>query len=450
MPKIYDFSVLFNLTRRYVVFMFKRFYGEFIVVGKENIPNGYPLIFAPSHTNALMDALAVHSVSPQNLPVIFLARADIFKNKTAAKFLHFAKIMPIFRIRDGIENLGKNNDIFLQCVEVLDNNKALGIMPEGNQEIERKIRPIVKGIFRIAFATQTKYGNLPGVKIIPIGMDYEDIVKSNKPIIINIGKPIEVSEYMNSYADNQVIATNEIRDRLRDDLSNLTVDLATEKYYECFVTAIEVASGFELNELNLPDKARNRFVARQKITEKLVGLEKNDPENISKLDSLCTEYENSLKRIKLKNKILEQNVPEFSKLLLEGIGLFLTQPVFIIGLALNFFPFFTPVFIRKYIMKAQFMGFFSSLQFGLGIITFPVFYGIQTLIFGLTVTGLWWAVLLFFFAQYPLGKMSLNLYKKMRKFIAKIRYRKLQMKNKVELDEVKSIRNQIINIISNA
>ena len=247
MSKIYDFSVLFNLTRRYVVFMFKRFYGEFIVVGKENIPKGYPLIFAPSHTNALMDALAVHSVSPQNLPVIFLARADIFKNKTSAKFLHFAKIMPIFRIRDGIENLGKNNDIFLQCIEVLDNNKALGIMPEGNQEIERKIRPIVKGIFRIAFAAQTKYGNLPGVKIIPIGLDYEYIVKSNKPIIINIGKPIEVSEYMDSYADNQVIATNEIRDRLRDNLSNLTVDLATEKYYECFVTAIEVATGFELN-----------------------------------------------------------------------------------------------------------------------------------------------------------------------------------------------------------
>lgn len=450
MSKIYDSSILYNLVRRYVIFMFRRFYGEYIVIGKENMPNGYPIIFAPSHTNALMDALAVHSVCPKNLPVIFLARADIFKNKTAAKFLHFFKIMPAFRMRDGIENLGRNHEVFQQCVEVLYHNMALGIMPEGNQEIERTIRPIAKGIFRIAFAAQKKYENLPGVKIIPIGMDYEDILKSNKPIIINIGKPIEISEYMNSYEENQVLATNEIRDRLHDDLSKLTVDLATEKYYKCYVTAVEVATGFELNELNLPDKARNRFIAHQKIAGKLVGLEKTDSEMISKLDVLCTEYESSLKRIKLKDKLLEKSAPGFPVLFLEGIGLFLMLPVFFIGLVLNFFPFFTPVFVRKYIFKAQFTGFFSSLQFGLGIITFPIFYGIQTLIFGLSVTSLWWAVLLFFFAQYPLGKISLFLYKKMRKLCAKIRYRRLELNKKEELTEIKSLRNRIIKIISNA
>jgi 1-acyl-sn-glycerol-3-phosphate acyltransferase len=450
MAKIYDSSIAYNLVRRYVIFMFKRFFGEYSIIGNENIPADYPLIFAPSHTNALMDALAVHSVCPRSLPVIFLARADIFKNKTAAKFLHFFKIMPAFRMRDGIENLGRNHDVFQQCVDVLDHKKALGIMPEGNQEIERNIRPIVKGIFRIAFAAQKKYGNQPGVKIIPIGINYEDIVKANKPIIINIGKPIEVSEYMNTYEENQVLATNEIRDRLHDDLSNLTVDLATKEHYDCFETALEVATGYELRENNLPDKARNRFIVHQKTAQKLVSLEKNDPESIGKLDALCLEYKNLLKLLKLRDKLFEKNNPGFIELLLESIGLLLALPFFIIGFVLNFFPFFTPVFVRKYIFKAQFIGFFSSLQFGLGILIFPLFYAVQTLIFGIFVTGLWWVVLLFFFAQYPLGKISLSLYKKMRKLAAKIRYRRLIRKKKEERVEIKHLRSRIIEIISHA
>ena len=118
--------------------MFKQFYGEYIVLGKENIPNEGPVIFAPNHLNALMDALAIHSISPDHYATVFLARSDMFKKKVVANLLTFAKIMPAFRIRDGIENLGKNAEIFDRCVEVLETNNAMGIMPEGNQELKGK------------------------------------------------------------------------------------------------------------------------------------------------------------------------------------------------------------------------------------------------------------------------------------------------------------------------
>jgi len=208
MSNIFDYTASFSLVRNYIVFTFKRYYGEYIVVGQENIPDESPLIFAPNHINAFMDAIAVHSIAPYKQPVIFLARADIFNNKTAIKLLKFAKILPAFRMRDGMENLGKNNEVFEQCVEILHKNSALGIMPEGNQGEQRKLRPLVKGIFRIAFAAQQNSNVQPNVKIIPVGIDYGNLTKFGKHIIINIGKPIEVSEYMQSYAANPVSATN--------------------------------------------------------------------------------------------------------------------------------------------------------------------------------------------------------------------------------------------------
>lgn len=447
MSKIYDFPLSFNLVRRYTLFSFKRYYGDFIVVGKENIPPNGPVIFAPNHINALMDALAVHSVASNNLPLIFLAKADIFQNKTAAKFLRFLKIMPAFRMRDGIENLGRNTEIFDQCVEILDNNKALGIMPEGNQELERKLRPLVKGIFRIAFSAQKKYGSQPGVKIIPIGIDYGDIIKSNKHIIINIGEPIEVSDYMNVFEENPVNATNEIRKKLRFELENLSLNLASDTYYDCFERIVEIANKSQLNDLKLNDDTFNRFVARQKIAEKLIEIEKNKSDKIKTLDNQSSDYFAILKHLKLKTELFDNNSIPIIFEVLKAVFLVVMFPFFIVGLILNFLPFFSPVFIRKYILKAKDVGFYSTLQFGLGIITFPLFYILQVVLFScvFNLTGL--DFLLFFLVQFPLGMLAIKWNSMTQKYIANLRYKILKQKKSPELFHAQSLREQIIRTI---
>lgn len=444
MSKIHELPLSFNLVRRYTIFAFKRYYSEFIIVGKENIPTEGPVIFAPTHTNALMDAVAVHSIVPTNLPVIFLARADLFKNKKMAKFLHFVKIMPAFRMRDGMENLGKNNKVFDQCVKVLGHNKALGIMPEGNQEVERKLRPLVKGIFRIAFAAQQKYGTGKGVKIIPVGLDFGNLIKSNKHIIINVGKPIEVSDYMNVYTENPVNATNDIRDRLRTDLENLSFNLATENYYECFEIATEVANTSVLNELQLSDNTVNRFVARQKIAERLVALEKAKPEETKKLDLLCTEYSELLKKTNLRTWVFDNNSTSTPGLLFNGLLLIITLPFFLVSFTLNCLPYLLPVFIRKRVINPEFTGFISSLQFFMGALVFPVFYILQAILFGGLTDVAWWVVVLFFSLQYPLGKLALKWYSKAKKYTAKLRYLRLKQKKSSELLRAQNLHEQII------
>jgi len=448
MSNIFDYTTSFSLVRNYIVFTFKRYYGEYIVVGQENIPKDCPLVFAPNHINAFMDAIAVHSVAPYKQPVIFLARADVFSNKTAIKLLKFAKILPAFRMRDGMENLGKNNEVFEQCVEILHKNCALGIMPEGNQGEQRKLRPLVKGIFRIAFAAQQKYTIQPKVKIIPVGIDYGNLTKFGKHIIINIGKPIEVSEYMQSYLENPVTATNEIRERLWIDLNNLSLNLASENHYTCFETTVEVAETTYLTKLGLSDTTFYRFKARQEIVKKLVAVENAEPEKIKNLDTLCIEYSRLLKRNNLQNWVLEQNISKSLNLIMEGFKLLFTFPLFIYGLIYNFLPFFIPVYIRKYVLKAQYEGFFSSLQFVTGIVTFPLFYLVHTILFYYLICNTWWVILIFFLLQYPLGKFAIKWNSEAKRFIAKIKYRVLINKKSSELLRAQSVRQQIIRMIS--
>lgn len=447
MSKIYDFPLLFSFVKRYFVFAFKRYYGKYIVVGRENIPTDCPVIFAPNHVNALMDALAVHSIVPHNLPVVFLARADLFNNKLVAKLLRFGKIMPAFRMRDGVENLGKNHEVFDLCVEVLHHNKALGIMPEGNQGEQRKLRPIVKGIFRIAFSAQQKYGTQPAVKIVPVGIDLEDFVKFGKDIIIIIGKPIEVSEYMPAYAKNPVAATNKIRDRLGNDLSKLTLNLATQEHYECFETAVQVANTAVVEELRMPNDAVYHFVARQKIAERLVALEKKKPKKTEELELLCAEYTDCLKKMNLQTWVLEQAPDKSVFLLLDGLLLLIMLPVFVCGFILNILPFISPVVLRK-ALKVEYDGFFSSLNYSFGMITFPIFYILQTVLFCSFISAsFWWVGMLFFITQYFFGKFAFDWYCKAKKYLAKIRYRNLERKNSTVLQQAQSLRKKIIQLI---
>jgi len=444
---LHNNSFSINLLKKYVIFNFKRFYSEYIVVGRENIPTDSPIIFAANHLNALMDALAIHSIAPENVTVTFLARADMFSNKLVAKILRFIRIMPAFRMRDGMENLGKNNEVFEHCVDILNQNKPLGIMPEGNQGEQRKLRTFTKGIFRIAFDAQQKYGTNPGVKIIPVGIDFEDINKFGKYIIINIGKPIEISDYMAAYAKNPVIATNEIRDQLRNDLRKITLDLATETHYVSFETIVGIANSEFTKKLNLPDNTVFRFVARQKIAEKLIAIEKKEPEKIKELELLCNEYCGSLKQLNLRNWVLEKPTYKATSLLLDGFMLFATLALFIYGFILNFLPFFTPVLIRKYLIKAEYTGFFSSLHFGIGIFTFPLFYIVQTVGFSFISTS-WWLTLLFLISQYVFGKWAYQWYIEAKKLTAKIRYNYLINKKSPTLERVQSIHKKIIQLIS--
>ena len=447
MSKIYDFPFSYNIVKRYVVFMFKRFYGEFIVVGRENIPTDCPVIFAPNHTNALMDALAIMEVIPRKMPVVFLARADIFKNKVAAKLLNFTKIMPAFRMRDGVENLGRNAEIFDRCVEVLVQNRALGIMPEGNQEIEKKIRPLVKGIFRVAFSAQQKIEKQPGVKIVPIGMDYGDIVKFGKHIIVSVGKPIELSDYMTEYNENPVTATNKIRNRLRDELCKLTLNMATESHYDCFETVVNVANTSVVNNLKLQNNTVFRFKARLKIADKLIYLENTEPDNFNRICAKCAEYESIKEKLNLRDWVFE-NAP-FKKidLFFESIRSLVLFPFFLMGFLVNFLPFLSPVYIRKYVFKSKYEGFFSSLQFGLGLLTFPIFYVLQTLLFYIISSSLWWVTVIFLFSQYPLGRIALNWNKTFKKLLAKYRFIKMRKTNPAILQQITDLREEIIEFI---
>ena len=197
--KIQDFSLLYATLRYYVDLVLKLSYRNIRYVGRQNIPKDGAIIFAPNHTNALMDALVILAMNRS--AKVFVARADIFKNRTLAKIFHFLRIMPIMRMRDGLDEVKRNNETIEKAVDVLRDKVPFCIFPEGQHQAKYSSLPLSKGIFRIAFQAQELMPDMP-LYIVPVGIRYGNFFRFRSTVRVQIVEPINVGEFIKAHPDN--------------------------------------------------------------------------------------------------------------------------------------------------------------------------------------------------------------------------------------------------------
>lgn len=294
MPEIYSNGVFYRLVKHTVNFGLRAYFGNIVINGRENLPSDGSYILAPNHQNAFVDALMILQINKLR-PTVFLARADIFGSALADKVLHFLKIMPVYRARDGKNSLAQNDLIFKKSMEVVLHSTPFCMMAEGTHNDRRQLLPLKKGMFRIAFAAQQKLGNKP-LYIVPVGIDYESYDTSGNSSIINIGQPIAMKDYIESYQDNNALAINKIKEDLRVAMTAQMHNIQSAEHYDEFYHLSKLYS--DARGEGYGGKATwRKFELRRQMTQKLDGLEQHNPQNaddiakeISDTATLCRAY----------------------------------------------------------------------------------------------------------------------------------------------------------------
>lgn len=227
------------LLKCYADFMFKLAYRRVEYIGKEKIPQDGAIIYAPNHTNTLMDALAVLAIDRQ--AKVFVARADIFKNPVLLKILTFLKMLPINRKRDGLDSLSKNEEIYNRVVDVLSCKVPFCIMPEGTHRPMHSLMPLKKGIFHIALQANNSFGNEIPVYIVPVGIEYGHFFRFRSSLLVQIGEPINVTKSVNEHSDmgfSQHITA--LRDKLADNLKKIILQISDDKNYNGMLQYVQM------------------------------------------------------------------------------------------------------------------------------------------------------------------------------------------------------------------
>ncbi|MBO4530205.1 MAG: 1-acyl-sn-glycerol-3-phosphate acyltransferase [Paludibacteraceae bacterium] len=378
MSQFYKTSLFYSFMRVYTNFIYKRWYSTIEINGDINIPEGGPVIFAPNHQNAFIDAMALLSSSPR--PVVFWVRADIFSNKIIDSILRSLKMMPAYRMRNGYSNLKKNQESMSDSDDVLLHDEFLCLMPEGGQEEYRSLRPLVKGIFRSAFSAQSKITDKnKWVKIIPVGIDYGHYDKSGRHLIVNFGKPISIKDYAQLHEENAPVALNKIKEELARRMEPLMLNIKSKDHYDTFYTAACLHNQTMLNLLNLPDNETSRLVARQKIVEILDKAETDErcTEYIQQLEDLCQKWSKDHPDVSFSGRMQEFGKSIDANLVADILYLILFSWLLIYSLAINGIGYAICKLLGK---KMRGTGFESSVKFGSAGLLMPIIYIIETII----------------------------------------------------------------------
>lgn len=428
--------IKFSFAKR----MHDYFYRKQEIVHADKIPKKQSVIIAPNHQNALMDALAF--VMGLNFQTVFLARADIFKKDIIVKILTFMKILPVFRIRDGMSNLQKNEEIFDITVNILRRKRnPLLLFPEGNHGDKRRLRPLVKGIFRIAFMAQEAYGDQPGVKIVPAGIDYSHYWKFRQTQLVNFGDPIEVSDYWADYQENPSIAMNKLRDHLSAEMRKVMIDIQTEEYYDLYMGLRSLVGPTWCDRLRSdPRSLYQKFLTDKQMIERLDKCLEKDPSKLEILNGKYKEYVHLRDKLNFRDWVpARKSYP----ILIWGFLILVSPvvwPLVILGLFNNWVHFFLPPLMKKSIRDTQF---YSTAIWGAGFAAIML-YHLILIILSLIFLPNWWIKILYLLTLGSSGIFALGYRKFLVKAWARIRYSWHARKAHPEVRRLKDMHDQLM------
>ena len=146
MAELWEHHRGYTLLRAYTDWFTRQSYRHLRFRGEE-LPEDGAVILAPNHTNTLMDALVMLAGGKD--AVAFGARADIFRKPAIARILHFLRIVPMVRQRDGLEHVSENYETFVRIALKSALSRQTWLVPTGINYTD---------FFRYRGACEVRYG----------------------------------------------------------------------------------------------------------------------------------------------------------------------------------------------------------------------------------------------------------------------------------------------------
>ncbi|MFO7879322.1 MAG: lysophospholipid acyltransferase family protein [Bacteroidota bacterium] len=436
---ITHYSWSYRIASVFVDLMHFLFYRKIVVEGKENIPKTGPVIYAPNHQNALMDPLAIIFTARQQ--VVFMARADIFHIPLLPAFFRWLKILPVYRIRDGKENLKHNDDSFDAVIQVLEKGRPIGLFPEAKHSNKRHLLGFKKGIPRIAFQAEERNNFELGVKILPVGIYYSKYNTFRNIVHIRYGKPIEVSDYITEYKESENQAMLHLRDDMKAAMEPLVINIRKLDFYDMYESLRTLYVKKMVKRLQLGKLTQeNKFIADRMTIRLLDRYAEDYPAKMENLRNKMDEYKNLRHKYRLSDQSIGKEKINIFRLLWNAFLLLVFSPVFLYGFLNNLLPYIIP---KSLVLKIKDKQFHSSVKFVWALFALPLIYLAQTAVFWAVSNG--FLLALAYLLSIAITGMLAQLYVE---WLALIRrdflFYRLKKTNKKVFQKIKSLHADII------
>lgn len=200
-------------VRDIVVRVVRLFYPNIQAYTPENLPpEGTPTIFALNHPNFVLDRLMMTAGLGRQSAC--LAKSTFFRHPIARLTMEAFHVLPIYRKKDDGQPYGPRGDasernakILAFCRSLLYQGRSFAIFPEGTTHSENRLYELQPGAARIGLEAEAEHDWRLGVRVVPVGVYYEDKTKFRSHVHVAFGEPLLAQDYRADYeADSRQAA----------------------------------------------------------------------------------------------------------------------------------------------------------------------------------------------------------------------------------------------------
>ena len=353
-------SIFFMLYRPiwfFCVLIYRIFFRHFYVnYQKFNLKK--PTILVSNHNNAFIDPIIFPALIFERL--YFIVRGDIFNTKIKHWLLWNLGQIPMFRIRDGVDNLKLNESSFDLCYDLLAKNKNILIFPEGDCVQEKRLRGLKRGTARMAFGAVEKHGWDIDLQLLPTMNNYTYPREFRTEVMTNVGEGIPLKDYRELYEQNENKALSKLSNDLEVAMKALYVHIDNKEDDTLF----EQLASMKRNENQVSaipwrKNTGQRFEMEKGLAEKINALNISNASEKTELILKTSAYFKKLRDLNISDNVVTKNSPN---IFLGWIVAVLGFPIYTAGILLNIFQFQLAKHIADKKIKQKI--FQNSIRFG--------------------------------------------------------------------------------------
>lgn len=370
--------MLYPITRPLAKITLSLFFRELYFSHAERIPKDKAVILAANHPTAFLEPCIL--ACWLDTPIYFMVRGDIFSKKWANWILRDLHMIPVYRKKDGgLKQVRQNHQSLDEATAVLCRKKPLLVMAEGGTNGDRQLKPIQKGVARLALKTQSEFPDL-AVQVVPVGVNYSKVDGFREIALFDFGEAMPVETYLEAYKDNPNLGIRMLTDDLATALRGLVIQVDKPERSKLTETFLEMAKNSRPYRFRLFYQRTDQILEADRVLSRHLG--ERSPSDFEALETAMEQYQVLLEENQVGDLGLGQvgkiGFPTLLKLLL------LALPAFA-GLLLHLLPGYLAFRIAQRRVRRK--EYWSSIVAGTGMLFFFLYY-VLLLVLALLFLGL--------------------------------------------------------------
>lgn len=366
------------------------FFRRIEISGAPRVPVDVPLIYTPNHMNSLVDGLLARTRLPRDPRP--LASATLWGVTPLRPLLAAAGAIPVYRRQDSTDPgyREKNREMFAACYEALAARSAIVLFPEGESHAYPSLQQLKTGVARIALGAEQRHGPL-GVRIVPVGLNFDARAKFRSRVLIAIGEPIDPLAGLPAGDVESAQAVDAVMEKVEAGIRAVTLNYPS---WEEARTIGRAASLYASRERRAPgqDNMADEFSLHKRLADASERAKQAAPLRVQRVVEAVRSYDRLLRVLSVQHEHVVQEHPRLLQAIFSfrKFSLFLIRlPLSVLGIFLNAVPFLLTRGVSRLKIRADRE---STAKIFAGMLIYPACWTVQSLLLAgeLLPTIGWW------------------------------------------------------------